>query len=657
MPPKSQQKQSLGLKSLDFMGSKFSLTFPTPTGRFQTNLGGSITILMGVVSVTTFVVVMSQYFNKDAPIVTTSEEIGQRIMKFNLYRENLFNPLNFFNLNGMVKRDWNRLVTIKAIITEEKFNQAELIHDSVSSTTINYIPCSQIQDPKIKDFVARMGFPEAFSHIFLCPDLQNSPDLFTVVDNYDNLDGVTVRVYVFPCSLPASQCAPYIEVKTLGINYMETKRMVEPSDFENPLREFMIRRRVFVDPKQEKYINLDMQHNKVVDDTSRFSDPETKLEYSTARVGSVDTRVRDDPSVVCSEQQILTGFCRPYVVYNYHGNGNVGVTSRNYKKWTEMLGEFGGILKVITSSLFFVYTFYNIWRMGSYLERVMLAPTQKDAREVKELLGFNKNNKTTNKSQLVYSKVAPAVEKLKEEVDPQKILKSLLTSSLDVEQLLGFVSTIKLIEKLLFFDEDQKKLIPLVLFNLTQTQSSGQTSTMKGKEEGSQKAIFKEKGAFSSPRDKTSLNQVSYSDIYQSLLEKDSIDPLKASMRELMLKNLQKTFKTENTQIFTNQPFGQDPSSQMVNHIRNDNQTDKWPKNQKAEVKINQEPPNPQILKMTVKSMTSTLDTPDSLKSSPKSMNTVKKTLIKKNSQASFKRLQRKSKFGNLGRRENQAET
>ena len=95
----SSKKSKVGLHSLDMLGSKFSMNFSTSTGRFQTQMGGIITILLGLISIATFLVVMSQYFDRSSPVVTNSTESGSKVVKFDFYKEDLY-PIVGLNLLG-----------------------------------------------------------------------------------------------------------------------------------------------------------------------------------------------------------------------------------------------------------------------------------------------------------------------------------------------------------------------------------------------------------------------------------------------------------------------------------------------------------------------------------------------------------------------------
>ena len=334
-----------------------------------------------------------------------------------------------------------------------------------------------------------------------------------------------------------------------------------------------------------------------------------------------------------------------------------------------MLGEFGGILKVITSTMFFFYAFYNLWRMGSYLEGVMLAPSRKEAKEVKKLLGFDKKYKKRNNFQIDFSKVEPAGKNKKEEkeADPQKVLKSLLSTRFDVDKLLSKLNTIELIEKLLFFNEDQKKLIPLVLFNLTQQQLSQQNNQSKNQSKGTNENIMNNTNYnhlnhtnyhhqhldMEQKQDQGALNRqsLSYDQIYRSLLNSESGDPLKTSMKQLMLNNLEKTFNQSRVSINPKSGGfkGQDVNSEILklNAARNDVGLKFFGEKLSKAVEVAEETLKKAKIGISLKQVSSTAETPNTSNSSSRQLQRVNSaSRIRRNSSSALgRRLIIKSKF------------
>ena len=106
-----------GIKSLDVLGSKFTIGYPTATGKLQTTLGGYLTILMGLLSTTMFVIVMSQFFNNDSPVVMTSSEFGSQVTVYDLYTQNLYPIIALYiGPKQIPASQISRYVTIKAFV-------------------------------------------------------------------------------------------------------------------------------------------------------------------------------------------------------------------------------------------------------------------------------------------------------------------------------------------------------------------------------------------------------------------------------------------------------------------------------------------------------------------------------------------------------------
>ena len=548
MASKNPSKQPAGLKNVDFLGSKFSLGFPSSTGTFQTNLGGSVTILMGIVSITTFVIIMSQYFDKSGPIVTTSSEFESKVMQFNIYRQKLFSPIGMYVGTKYVQSGWDRYVTVKARVDKAFYNNAT--HEFVITPHLefDFVPCDTINDEIVLGYIKEISPLEGFEKIFICPDFRGMPDEYTLLDDMESWNYKWISVHVYPCSKEnPDECAPEAEIKALTVDIAPVSKLIEPSNFENPVKNFMVRRNVEVEPQLKKILKFDLKNHRVMDDASRFSPPVIRQNFSSSSMTSSDYRMRDKNQLHCSKAVISRGphgGCIPYITYAYYGIGDIGVIRRNYKKWTEMLGEFGGILKVITTSMFFIYTFYNLWKMKYYIGRMILGSDEKRAQEAKDLLHL-KNNPEKHKSNKLIAKGQGVDEKV-----DQEVMKKILESRLNVNDLLSKLNTVDLLEQVLFDgDEKQKSLIPLVLFKALKKkvkkvkvdaerdfhQQEAQHGYLEKKKLSNKKDMLNEK--------ETQSQGSSFREGYESLLSEEKEEKsLRSVIRRYMLDHLQDVF-------------------------------------------------------------------------------------------------------------------
>ena len=487
MPSKKSSKSSIGLKTLDFLGSEFSFGFPTITGKFQTHFGGSITILLGIVTALTFVVVMSQYFDKTGPIVTTSSELGSRLMEFNLYDQLMFSPIAMYVGPAYVLKNWSNYVTVKARVDKSVYNTTTQIFQNSPYLEFDFIPCSESKDPKVIKFLDGLNDIEKILSIFICPDFRGMGQEYTAIDDFEKYQFRWINVHVYPCSLEdKEECASEEEIRKLTVDVTPLTKLLKTSDYKDPLRNFILRRYVEVEPSVKKIIKFDMRNSKVIDDASRFSPPVVKEEFSSAFMSSFDFKERDRNQFHCDMEVIKQGphaGCSPYITYNYAGVGDVGIIRRNYKKWTEMLGEFGGIIKVIGSTTFFFYAFYNSFAMKGYLSKIILGSNKEGMKKLKEEVQKEKKFAKNTKN-LDFSRPSEKINNHKQ--IHKEALNRLLNSRICIDDLISKLNTIDLIERVLFEgDEDLRKLIPVALLKKTQKEIEDEKILEKNKKKES----------------------------------------------------------------------------------------------------------------------------------------------------------------------------
>ena len=150
-------------------------------------------------------------------------------------------------------------------------------------------------------------------------------------------------------------------------------------------------------------------------------------------------------------------------------------------------------------------------------------------------------------------------KKQKEEDENAKVLKHILESRMNVDDLITKLNTVDLIEQVLFEDdENQRSLAPLVLFNATKKKLA-----LKKQQEMRRNSAAEE-NAFSGNKIKSKHNQKnitnsdgvnhqeeqeSFENIYKSLekLHKDSGGSFKSAVKAYMLENREEVFEGNNS--------------------------------------------------------------------------------------------------------------
>ena len=307
MAKSNETSSKCSIKNLDFLGDKFKIGYSTPNGKFQSKLGGYITILMGVLSTSMFFVVMSQFFTKSSPVVMTSSEFGSKISTFNLYKENLFQN---FGIRKGIKYvdgpDIRRYVTIRAEIVDSAASFTEKRFFVKPFREFEYDVCENVKDEHVRQYMRDISDISGIETYFTCPDFKGLGNDFVVHDNYDNHTYKWLSIKIYPCSLEdKSQCASAEEIEALRNDYTYPLKLLQPSDAETPVRTSIIRQSVTFDPRTTKNIKMVVKLNRVLDGTlTTLIPPTLKLEYATIHEDKIDPRKRKESQIHCTKAQI-----------------------------------------------------------------------------------------------------------------------------------------------------------------------------------------------------------------------------------------------------------------------------------------------------------------------------------------------------------------
>ena len=436
---------------------------------------------------------MSQYFNRGSPVVTTSVEFGSDSTQFNLYHEQLFLPFSLARgADTVPPAKSNKWITIVANVEELKYNFTTNKFDKRLVKQIPFAPCPEIDDEVVNKVLFGVAELDELQEILICPDFSVGVEEYLVKrDVSENHLKRRITVKVYPCSLPdpATQCATPMEMIALALQHPIRTRLLVPSNYEDPVRDMFAVAIVKIDPHATKSLQHIIKSNKILDDTVQLVKPYVRKEYGSPHILKNDFTMRNATQLYCQKEWIERGEgggCQEYIEFAYELSGEVVVTRRNYKKFTTMLGEFGGILKILTTVVFFAYSFYNFRQVKRFLRLEMMNLNKNSYKDVKGLLkGYmdaerNKNNKNNSYISNDSAKKKGITEKrqnrprktrneyrvlTKDEYCAKRcdqLLDKHLESRSNVVDLMGKLNLLEFIEQNLL-EEHERKLLPLVL--------------------------------------------------------------------------------------------------------------------------------------------------------------------------------------------------
>ena len=556
----------LGMKFIDFMGSEFSLNYPTPTGSHQTSLGGYLTILLGITVLCSSVIFFTQYLNTEAPIVTSSTEFNSNYTEFNLYKEDLFPLLSVVvGSHVMPANQISRYITPKIQIEEYSFSNQTNNYQMKLHQTFDYIPCSSIKDEKVINVLKRMnGDAEGFKTNGLCPDFRGSPNEFRALRNISNSTYIYAKLRIFPCSLTDSrQCASAQELAYATLGYTSNDKLLQSSNFEDPVTLSSEYKNINLEVTTRKKRINELRLNRLEDDTHIIRGPILKAEYVTHHKVGSDFRSRPASQNHCSEAQIALGArggCQEYLVLDYNPSGKLVKIRRNYRKITTVLGELGGFIKLVTLVSFLCYSYYNARSVKEFIKRNLYkvgelaklrrAAGKKGRRGSPKHWDGRRASLSSRMSHERLNKVAPKNSSI---LDPKKYEKVLdqcvedRRSGMDMMSKLDFVQ----IMQELFFEAHDKVLLPLLILRLKEKQMSRKAqNSQKNRQRGKRRVSFYSKKSTTTNQEKrknspeidNNNTKMGYSEAYQRLITSNPKSTIKKAIRRLMVENLNPLF-------------------------------------------------------------------------------------------------------------------
>ena len=355
-----------GIKNLDIMGEKFKFHYTKQVGRYQTRLGGFISILVIALSFAALVFVSSQYFDTTSPIVTTSRELSTETQSFNVYGKDLFSG-TAIGFRNVFQTTMANLVTMKGEIFQKTINTQSNSTKIQKIKTFNFIPCPQItEDPSLINLVKKI-VEGANLNIFLRPHFKEVDNNVTLSYDPQTLSSTYLTVRVYPCSLPnRNECYPIVTGYDLRMTTGENSNLIQPSNFKNPVAFRWIPSSSIVDITRTKSFRYVLRQNKIIDDRHFLKNPETKAEYGLFKLLSTESWERDMTDQYCTTAMIDADECTAYMEFIHEMDSEVVITRRRYKKIPALLGEFGGMLKLLTTA-FVILSFYYTKAIKSFL--------------------------------------------------------------------------------------------------------------------------------------------------------------------------------------------------------------------------------------------------------------------------------------------------
>ena len=599
------------MSSIDFLGGNFKLTYSTYTGKHQTSLGGCVTVLLGLVVLSSSVFIFSQYFNTEAPIVTSSTELHSKYTEFDLYEEELFTPVSVVVGGSLVPtRAVGRFITPQIEMEEYSFNNQTRNYQLKMIHTYKFVPCDSLDDEKVLEVHEKINSVagELKGHS-LCPDFKNDSSKYRAMRNLSSSVYYFPKLSIFPCSLPdKTQCASSTELSFASLSYASIEKLMVSSDFDSPISLSPEVKTIDLDVSLRKKRQLEVRLNRLEDDTLILRDPKLKKEFVTQHQLESDYKKRPESQTYCSGAQIAMGVfggCQEYFLLNYSPSGKIVKIRRSYRKLTTVLGELGGFLKLVTSVVFVVYSYYNTSNVKNFIAKNLYnlgggrpgkaSSKNKHSKLFSKEFNRKEKRKSVQKNKIQDSSTSKQKNNKKPLVDPKKyeeVVKECVKTRRCGMDMLSKLDFVEMLQELMF-EEHDKVLLPLLILRLkekqikqkkhrgTENQLKGQKSEKKNQKVKEKKKVHsknqRQKKVMEKEEEKEQQNQpdeeeggtyqnnsefcsglhMDYEDAFYLLVSSKPKTGLKKAVKRLMLENVKTFFEPpgdENKRLVMEKP-------------------------------------------------------------------------------------------------------
>lgn len=394
-------------KSLDNFGPKFELSFGGKT-RYQTRMGGLLTIIAYLFIMAAFGLLMNQLFFKGDVDVSTAIKYDSDQPKIDLNKY-AFYPIVAIRIpsqsgkNGEfdmlpANDDYSKYFAGFGVIVE--LNYTDLNKGDFKQKTIdviNYVPCNKL-DHELKNKIYAVservkGMGEQFG---FCPDIKKL-DEYWVKGNIVEPPYRLIQFQFFPCVRGAEElCGDKDIISNIELFILTTKFSFDPENKENPISriavfEENVRYNLFFSKKKI----LTFKQTKIYDDSKDFGDPEFKTEFQDVDKSSLSYALNSKSEEhVCNGA--IEGDCVSLVTLELQADKKIVHIVRTYPKIFGVLGEFGGVVEIVITAASLLYLVYTCTKFDRTLakkvykgdvESINKAVKEKNLEEVKRSMG------------------------------------------------------------------------------------------------------------------------------------------------------------------------------------------------------------------------------------------------------------------------------
>ena len=375
-------------------------------------------------------IVVSDFRDKTKPVVSVNRVKLKAPLGINFYDHGVFSSIGGIHIDFLVPEQLKKYITIRGqMVTTTKDNQGNYVDkiEAIEHALVDDLKSEEMKKLAIQGLTQIPGDLDYYvlfkdKSIFL--DLKYK-DMYVTGSKF-SLPFRRLRYKIYPCSLPnPTDCASF---KDLSEFIFPNIGMVRVANYSKKIKPLVnvgdVETMIPLTIAETLIMSTYLKENFIYDeDMDIFG--ERGLTYSFVDVDKVKTvsKTRLNPTTHCSEAQIESGACEPYIEIVWRSSFDKLVIERRYTTLLEVISEIGGFCDLISYGILAIYFYYNTRSytkfircqlVDGYLEldqKRLLENKTRPVREVKRIksqlmkMKFESENEGAKSEKLSFKKV------------------------------------------------------------------------------------------------------------------------------------------------------------------------------------------------------------------------------------------------------------
>ena len=321
------------LENLNLYGKDLKLHIKNQE-KIYTNFGNMFTIITYIIILRFAWILGTEVYYKRNPIVSTDQILSN---EHPLIELNKFNFPLAFTLLDLNKKPLSDLsyIEVKLLKKYAKFDEKN------GQTIISKDEEIKLELCKYEDFpnIIKADFDKSFLSIYLCPKLNS-----VFLEGYWDENNMNfISIVVSKCDYDSNpkfcknevEIDNYISEKSINLSLITTNHILSTSEYNNPIFSYVNVNNIFLHAKNKKILNLLVQNQKLISDTSFISENLEVKNFLNFEESQTDI-------------QNIDPIKKQMIVINFFSSNISNSINRKYITIFQLFANIGGLFKILT---------------------------------------------------------------------------------------------------------------------------------------------------------------------------------------------------------------------------------------------------------------------------------------------------------------------